>query len=121
MVKSKSQKRKSRKLSKKKSKSPSKNTIILQKSSHPDKKFMVTIGNSTVHFGDKRYSDFTKHKDHFRMRKYENRHKSRENWTKSGIKSAGFWSKWILWNKPSFRDSIKDTERRFNIRIIYKH
>jgi hypothetical protein len=94
--------------------------IILQKSTHPDKKLMVTIGNKTIHFGAKNYSDFTKHKDRSRMHRYSNRHRSRENWCKSGIKSAGFWSKWILWNKPSLLASIKDTEKRFNIRIQRK-
>jgi hypothetical protein len=54
------------------------------------------------------------------MHRYENRHKKRENWKKSGIKTAGFWSKWILWNKPSLNRSIKDTEERFNIKIINK-
>jgi hypothetical protein len=94
--------------------------IILQKSNHPDKKLMATIGKKTIHFGAKNYSDFTKHKDRSRMHRYSNRHRSRENWSKSGIKSAGFWSKWILWNKPSLLASIKDTEKRFNIRIQRK-
>ena len=106
--------------SKRKSRSPKKNVIILQKSTHPDKKLMVTIGNKTIHFGAKNYSDFTKHKDMSRMHRYSNRHRSRENWSKSGIKSAGFWSKWILWNKPGLLASIKDTEKRFNIRIQRK-
>jgi len=103
--------------SRSKSASPSSNLIILKKSSHPDKKFMVIIGNKTIHFGAKGYSDFTHHKDPARMKLYKNRHIKRENWTKSGIKTAGFWSKWILWNKPSLTASIKDTERRFNIKI----
>ena len=115
----KSPRRKSRvkKSSSKRSRSPS---IILQKSTHPDKKYMVKIDNKTVHFGAKNYSDFTIHKDRSRMHRYENRHRSRENWTKSGIKTAGFWSKWVLWNKPSFVGSIKDTERRFGIKIKSK-
>jgi hypothetical protein len=96
------------------------NKIILQKSTHPDKKYMVNIGNKTVHFGASSYQSYEVHKDPERKKRYENRHKSRENWRKSGIKSAGFWSKWILWNKPSLRASIKDTERRFNIKIVYK-
>jgi len=113
--------RRSRRPSRSRSKSKSSSdVIILQKSSHPDKKYMVTIGNKTVHFGAKGYSDLTKHKDKSRMKRYENRHRSRENWSKSGIKSAGFWSKWLLWNKPSLGASIKDTERRFNIKIRRK-
>jgi len=94
--------------------------ILLQKSRSPDKKFMVSIDSKTVNFGANGYSDYTKHRNKSRMRRYENRHKSRENWKKSGMKSAGFWSKWILWNKPGFRDSIKDTEKRFGVKIIYK-
>lgn len=81
---------------------------------------MVTIGNKTVHFGASSYQSYEVHKDPERKKRYENRHKSRENWSKSGIKTAGFWSKWILWNKPSLRGSIKDTENRFNIKIVYK-
>jgi hypothetical protein len=95
------------------------NIIILKKSTNPDKKYMVTLGNKTVHFGAKGYSDYTIHKNRDRMLRYENRHKKRENWTKSGIETAGFWSKWILWNKPSLLVSIKDTEKRFNIKIKY--
>jgi len=94
--------------------------ITLQKSSSPDKKYMAKIDNKTVHFGAKGYSDFTKHRDRSRMRRYENRHRTRENWKKSGIKTAGFWSKWVLWNKPSLSGSIKDTERRFGIKIKRK-
>ena len=94
--------------------------ITLQKSTSPDKKYMVRIDNKTVHFGAKGYSDFTKHRDRSRMHRYENRHRSRENWTKSGIKTAGFWSKRVLWNKPSLSSSIKDTERRFGIKIKRK-
>jgi len=107
----------SRRKSIKAKKSKKNKTIILKKSPTKDKKYMVTIDNKTIHFGQKGYSDYTKHHDKKRMHRYNNRHKSRENWKKSGIKSAGFWSKWILWNKPSFSASIKDTERRFNIKI----
>jgi hypothetical protein len=107
------------KRSKSRSLSPSSNVIILKKSSKKDKKFMVVIGNKTVHFGAVGYSDFTIHKDIDRMHRYETRHKSREDWKKSGIKTAGFWSKWILWNKPSLISSIRDTQKRFGIKIRY--
>ena len=95
--------------------------ITLQKSTSPEKKYMVKIDNKTIHFGAKNYSDYTRHKDKSRMHRYISRHRKRENWTKSGIKSAGFWSKQILWNKPSLSGSIKDTERRFGIKIKRKN
>ena len=109
---------KSRSLSKKKDKKFSgKEKIILRKSTHPEKKYMVTIGKKTIHFGSSPYKSYEVHKDKERMLRYLNRHRSRENWAKSGIKTAGFWSRWILWNKPSLLASIKDTEKRFNIHI----
>jgi hypothetical protein len=100
-----------------------KNIIVyLQKSDKKDKKFKVTIvrdseRNKTVHFGASGYSDYTKHKDKERMKRYDNRHKTRENWTKSGIDTAGFWSKWILWSKPSLKEAKEYTAKKFNITI----
>ena len=96
--------------------------IYFQKSTRNGKKYMVTIFNKgkkekTVHFGADGYSDYTKHKDSLRMKKYEQRHKSRENWTKSGIKTAGFWSKWLLWSKPTLKGAITYTSKRFNLKI----
>lgn len=95
--------------------------VTLKRSPKIDKKFMVKVGNKTIHFGAKNYSDYTLHKDKDRMKRYENRHRSRENWKKSGIDTAGFWSKWILWNKPSLKSSIKNTQKRFNIKINSKY
>lgn len=93
----------------------------IQPSNNKTKKWMVILpSGKIVHFGARGYSDYTIHKDYERMRRYETRHKSRENWKRSGISTAGFWSKWILWNKPSLMASIRDTEERFNIRIVKK-
>ena len=108
-----------RSLRRSRSKSVSKtDAIILEKSKLPGKKYRAIIGNKTINFGAKTYSDYTLHKDKERMHRYVNRHKARENWTKSGLKTAGFWSRWILWNKPSLRGSIRNTEDKFGIRII---
>ena len=68
-----------------------------------------------VSFGAKGYSDFTKHKDEERKKLYIARHKAREDWTRSGVLTAGFWSRWVLWNKPALRASIEDTRIRFNL------
>ena len=103
-----------------KSNKRSSRVITLKKSTRSEKKYMARIDNKTVHFGASGYLSYETHKDKSRMHRYENRHRSRENWNKSGIKTAGFWSKWILWNKPSLLWSIKDTERRFGIKIRYK-
>ena len=116
-------KRSKRKSKSKRSRSNQKYNITLKKSSKSDKKYMVIINLSksnskkTIHFGAKDYSDYTKHKDSERKQRYITRHKKTENWNKSGIESAGFWSRWILWNKPTLKGSITDTEKRFNIKI----
>jgi hypothetical protein len=34
-----------------------------------------------------------------------------------GNKTAGFWSKNILWNKPTLKASIRNAEKKFNIKI----
>ena len=97
-----------------------KQVIYLYPSTKKTHKYMAVIGNKTVHFGAKGYSDYTKHKDKERMKRYVKRHKARENWGKSGIKTAGFWSRWVLWNKPSLTASIKDLEKRFNVKVVQK-
>ncbi len=47
-----------------------------------------------VYFGAASYSDFTIHKDEARKLRYIKGHNN-ENWSKSGINSAGFWSRWL--------------------------
>lgn len=97
------------------------NTVYLCPSTRKEKKWMVLLPDErTVHFGASGYSDYTKHHEEERMKRYIKRHKKNENWNKSGMDTAGFWSRWILWNKPSLRDSIKHTENKFNIRIVKK-
>jgi hypothetical protein len=74
-------------------------------------------GGFTVHFGATGYQDYTQHKDEARMRRYLARHRARENWAASGLRTAGFWSRWLLWNKPSLRASAADISRRFGVRV----
>ena len=58
-------------------------------------------------------SDFTKHKDEERKKNYIQRHEVNEDWTNPY--KAGTLSRYILWNKPSLEDSIKDYKKRFNV------
>lgn len=99
--------------------------IKLSKSTRKGKKYMVVITDDdrkkTIHFGAEGYSDYTKHKDPDRKKKYIARHKPNENWTKSGIYTAGWWARWALWNKPTLEQSIKDIERRFKVNILPKY
>ena len=107
--------------------------VVIKKSTKPKKKMMAIFTRDNgrkktdriakqsrtrawrrvIHFGSAGMSDFTKHKDIERKRRYEARHKKRENW--NDPLTAGALSKWILWNKPSLRESIKDFKKKFNL------
>lgn len=92
--------------------------IKIIKSTNPKKKLMAVFENcetkrkKTVHFGSIGYSDFTKHKDPERKKRYIDRHRKNENWN-DPIK-AGTLSKFVLWNKPTLKASIADYKRRFH-------
>ena len=69
--------------------------------------------HKTIPFGAKGYDDFTKTKNEAQKDRYINRHEARENF--NDPMTAGALSRWILWNRPSLHESIKDFKRRFQI------
>jgi len=90
--------------------------VIIKKSTNSAKKYMAVFYEDkkkikTTHFGAAGMSDYTKHKTKSRKKRYMNRHRSRENW--NDPMSAGALSRWILWNKPTLRESIKDYKKKF--------
>ena len=95
------------------------NTII-EPSHLSNKKYNAVIENKkTVPFGQKGASDLTIHKDPERKERYINRHKKNERW--NDPKTAGFYAKHILWNKPSLKQSVDDLNKRFkNINFSLK-
>ena len=91
-------------------------TYYPYKSDKPNKKFfIITSDNKKVYFGQATASDFSIHKNEERKLRYIKRHYKNENWTKSGINTAGFWSRWYLWNMPTLDASYKDIKKRFSI------
>jgi hypothetical protein len=99
----------------------------LRSSKRQGKKWTVTTpSGKQIHFGQRGASDYTKHKDVDRKNRYLARHAGtmphaktsrRENWTKSGIDTPGFWSRWLLWNKPTIEGSVRDIENTFGVNI----
>jgi hypothetical protein len=86
--------------------------------SQRDKKYKAVLKDKngetkTLHFGAKGMSDYTIHKDNNRKDRYLARHKKNENW--SVPDTPGSLSRWILWNKTSFKESVKDYKKRFNL------
>ena len=67
----------------------------------------------TTHFGASGYEDYTTHGEMQRKMNYIARHKDREDW--NDYMSSGSLSRWILWNKPTLSESIKDYIRRFKL------
>ena len=84
------------------------------KSDKPEKKYyIITKDNKRVYFGQASASDFTHHKNEDRKNRYILRHQKNEDWGKSGIDTAGFWSRWLLWNKTTIKSSYEDIKKRF--------
>lgn len=94
-------------------------SVVVKKSSKPEKKLMAifTLENGkkkTVHFGSAGMSDYTKHKDDERKKRYLNRHRKNENW--NAPMTAGALSRWILWNLPTRSAALSDYKRRFKLK-----
>ena len=94
--------------------------VIIKPSKNKNKKFDAIINDKkTISFGQQGMSDYTIHKDKERKERYINRHKKNENW--NDYKTAGFYAKNILWNKPTIGESIKDLNKKYkNIKFLYK-
>ena len=95
-------------------------TIRIEESPNKEKKLVAYFYDKdgkkfrTVHFGARGMSDFTQHKDPKRMKRYVARHSGMgENW--KDPMTAGALSRWILWGKPSLRESFNDFKKRFKL------
>ena len=91
--------------------------VKIKKSTKSEKKYMAVFTNcktertKTIHFGAYGMSDYTKHKDAERKKRYIARHENNENW--NNPYSAGALSRWILWNKPTLKASIENYKKKF--------
>jgi len=85
------------------------------KSDKLDKKYyIITDTGKRVYFGASGYEHYSDgHKDPERKEAYIKRHRKNEDWTKSGIDTPGFWSRWLLWNLPTIKASYDDIKKRF--------
>lgn len=95
--------------------------VRLIKSPKRDKKFRAIFVDSGryVDFGGEGYSDYTIHKDRERMERYLVRHRRRETWTRVGMYTPGFWSRWLLWSRPTFEGAKRLMTKKFGLKIIH--
>ena len=86
--------------------------VVIQKSRRKDKKLDAVIdGKKTISFGAAGMSDFTLHKD---IRQEAEVHRQApEEWNLRDPKTAGFYSRFTLWNKPTLQASVNDLNARY--------
>ncbi len=94
--------------------------VNITKSTRTGKKMMATFYDEvkkkvkTTHFGVSGYEHYSGgHQDLQRKINYFERHEKKENW--NYYMSAGSLSRWVLWNKVSLNESIKDYMYRFKL------
>lgn len=89
----------------------------LSPSTRKNKRYMVELKDGTkVHFGAPKGSTFIDHQDTDKKAAWIARHsKLGEDWTKDGIKTAGFWSHWLLWSRPTLKGAINQIRKKFNL------
>ena len=91
--------------------------VLLRRSHRPEKKFDAVMDRRTVSFGARGMSDYTLNKDPRRRAAYLQRHHKHETWTRAGLNTPGFWSRWLLWNKPDLEAAKRDLEHRFCLKL----
>ena len=77
-----------------------------------NKYYIISKTGKKMYFGALGYEDYTIHKDPIRKARYIARHKNKENWTKSGINTAGWFSRWLLWEEPNIRDAYEKIKNK---------
>ena len=93
--------------------------LSVRPSTDPEKKYDArfetdTGREKTVRFGAKGMSDYTKHHDQERRRRYVERHSARENFQKPD--TPGALSRWLLWGEStSMLKNLAAFRRKFNL------
>lgn len=91
---------------------------MLSKSNRPSKKYKIVQGGGigqVIHFGEINEDDYTSHHNEAKKQQYLLRN---EGSYETFRHHASFWTRWLLWNKSTLRDSIQDLESRFRIKIF---
>jgi hypothetical protein len=66
-----------------------------------------------VHFGAAGYDDYTITKDKEQKERYRKRHQ--KDLRTNDPTRPGYLSYYLLWNKPTLQESIKDYKKKFNL------
>lgn len=79
--------------------------------------FDIDGKKEVIHFGLKGSNTYLDHKNNEKKENYIARHEKREKtfWKNEPLTPASL-SRFILWNKPTLKESIQDYKKRFNIK-----
>lgn len=84
---------------------------MISRSNRKNKKLVVNLNGKFIHFGDRRYEDFTIHKNEKRRLRYLKRHYNildeSGNRVINDPYSPSYWSARVLWNYSPKRDDPK--------------
>ena len=96
--------------------------VTFTKSPNKDKKYMAPFTRPDGHvkhvnFGASGYQNYggvgkSRHLSESRKKAYIKRHSARENF--NDPLTPGSLSRWCLWNKKTFSESVKDYKKRFH-------
>ena len=97
--------------------------VYISKSDIKGKKYKILLEyndgrTKTIHIGSDGMDDYTLTGDDEAKKRYIARHRSREDW--NDITTAGYWSRWLLWNEKTLKASVADIKKRFNLKIYLK-
>ncbi len=83
------------------------------------KYYIITRTGRKLYFGAYNYNDYIIYYNNYgkeyadtKKKAYIARHKKTEDWTKSGVDTAGFFARWLLWNKPTLEASYNDVKNK---------
>lgn len=46
------------------------------------------------------------------------RRSTKENWSRQGVDTAGFWSRWFLWSSPSLKKAAQYSSRAAGVPVV---
>ena len=68
------------------------------------------IDNKRISLGATGYDDYTTTQDNKKRENYIKGH-SKEDWTRNNLESAAFMSRWILWEKPTIQEAVRNVNK----------
>jgi len=88
--------------------------LKVEKLYNDEKKYKAIFDDGKeVKFGASGYQDFTIHRNIIKKNSYISRHS--KDLDTNDPRKPGYLSMYMLWNKPTLKESIADYKKRFNL------